>query len=120
MGGWDAFQRLFFTLRANLISEPLLLILPGILMLSYPLILKFLLTGLIATPILLSHPILLIAFTPIIPIEAAAFTIAALAGGHLGRVILKPRSLYGAVGRTKLSRRPSRSSHYITFRFSSS
>ena len=91
MGGWDAFQRLSFTLRANLISEPLLLILlPGILMLSYPLILKFLLTGLIATPILLSHPILLIAFTPIIPIEAAAFTIAALAGGQSHPQIQKP------------------------------
>ncbi|MCD6480333.1 hypothetical protein J7L65_06070 [Candidatus Bathyarchaeota archaeon] len=88
MGGWDAFQRLSFTLRANLIFEPLLLILPGILMLSYPL--KFLLTGLIATPILLSHPILLIAFTPIIPIEAAAFTIAALAGGQSHPQIQKP------------------------------
>jgi len=100
MGGWDALQRLSFALRTNLIFEPLLLILPGILMLSYPLlILKFLLTGLIATPILLSHPILLIAFTPIIPLEAAGFTIAALAGGHLGRAIFKPRSLYGEARR---------------------
>ncbi len=106
MGGWDAARRLIFALRTNLISEPLLLILPGILMLSYPLlILKFLIIGLIALPIFIDHPRLIAAFTPIILLEAAAFAIAALAGGHVGRALLKPRSLYGEVGRAAAFKR---------------
>ncbi len=106
MGGWDAAQRLIFTLRTNLISEPLLLILPGMLMLSYPLlILKFLIIGLVALPIFIDHPRLIVAFTPIILLEAAAFAIAALAGGQLGRALLKPRSLYGEVGRAAAFKR---------------
>ena len=97
MGGLDVAQRLSFALRTNLISEPLLLILPGLLMLSYPLlILKFLVIGLVALPIFIDHPQLILAFTPIILLEAAGFSITALAGGHLGVALINPRSLYKA------------------------
>ena len=106
MGGLDAAQRLSFALRTNLISEPLLLILPGLLMLSYPLlILKFLIIGLAALPILLDHPQLILAFVPIILLEAAGFTLSAIAGEHLGRALLRPGTLYGEVGRIKAFKR---------------
>lgn len=106
MGGLDAAQRLSLALRTNLISEPLLLILPGLLMLSYPLlILKFLVIGLAALPILLDHPQLILAFVPIILLEAAGFTLSAIAGEYLGRAILKPQTLYGEVGRIEAFKR---------------
>jgi len=101
VSGENFIDRLVFLWKTNILYEALIfLTLPGILRLSkIILVAKYMFIGVLMPTIILNFIGLTPVIALVIALEIIAFSLAAVAGDHLGIALLTPHKLYGNEGR---------------------